>query len=154
MEFNAGQINTFGPNSQFFSAFASDTTSTVGSAEIGQIKDFVPRYTYKVYWCAHFTGGNAVFVPGSNTGATAVMPGIRMYGDLYKGATDGNIVEWRPMSVSETSAQGEFILPQGSDAFAVSFIGMSGIDNMDVYLNMYAHRMSPISATGRAEVWE
>lgn len=151
MQFNEGQINTFGTRDKFFSAFASDTTSLLGSAEIGQIKDFTPRFTYKVKWYAHMTGGNGVFVPGSNTGAVAVMPGIRIYGDLYQGATDGNVVEWRPMSVSETHAEGEFILPQGGSAFACSFIGMNGIDNIDMYLNLFGERLSPISD---AEPWE
>ena len=154
MEFNAGQINTFGPNAQYFSSFSSDTTALLGSAEIGQIKDFVPRYTYKVYWCLHMNAGASVFVPGSGTGASTYLPGVRMYGDLYKGATNGNIVEWQPMTISETKAKGEFILPQGSEAFAVSFINMNGIDNTDIYLNMFAHRLSPIRADARGEVWE
>jgi len=154
MQFNSGQINTFGPNAQYFSSFSSDTTSVLGSAEIGQIKDFVPRFTYKVYWCLHMNAGGSVFVAGSGTGAQKLLPGVRMYGDLYAGATDGNIVEWRPITISETKAEGEFILPQGSSAFVVSFIGMNGIDNAKVYLNMFGHRLSPIRADARGEVWE
>ena len=152
MQFNAGQINTFGPRDKFFSVFAEETTSLLGSAEVGAFKDFVPRFTYRDKWYAHMTGGNGVFVPGSNTGDVSIMPGIRVYGDLYQGATDGNVIEWRPMSVSETHAEGEFILPQGGSALAGSFIGMSGIDNIDIYLNMIGERMAPIE--GEAEPWE
>jgi len=152
--FNAGQINEFGPQSQYFSSFASDSTNVLGSAEIGQIKDYVPRATYKVYWCAHMNAGGAVFVVGSGTGAQRILPGIRIYGDLYKGATSGNIVEWQPITISETHATGEFILPSGSEAFAISFINMNGLDNVDMYINLFGHRMSPISPDKRGEVWE
>jgi len=151
MQFNSGSINEFGTRAKFFSAFSSDTTSVLGAAEIGQIKDFVPRFTYKVKWSAHMNAGGSVFIAGSGLGAQKLLPGIRIYGDLFRGATNGNVVEWQPITIYETHAQGEFILPQGGSAFAISFINMNGIDNADMYVNLFGERLSPIKDS---EPWE
>jgi len=154
MEFYEGQINTFGPKDQFLSAFGEATSSALGSAEIGLIKDFVPRWTYRIEWEYHVNGEDAVLVPGTSTGYAPDIPGIRIYGEMFKGATNGDVVKWSPLTIYETHNKGTFVLPQGSNALAVSLINMDTVDNVKCLFSMFGYRLAPIDVQSRGEPWE
>jgi len=154
MEFYEGQINVFGPNAQFLSAFGEATSSVVGSAEVGIVKDFVPRWTYRIEWEFHVAGADAILAPTSSTGFSPLIPGIRIYGDMFKGATNGDVVKWTPLTIYETHNKGTFVLPQGSDALAISLINMDAVENVKGLFSMFGYRMAPIDARFRGEPWE